>query len=227
MTTNFTLTKKIKENLAYDLTAKAVEKKMKALEKKLIKLNQELWEDHDRIVGDILQIDKTRYQELQVAGALVCTSTLPAYGLEASKIDIGIELSKVHIEIKARLQTQVTKFIHCRGLYSSRLSMEFSHNYSVPTVNRDVLKLADSLNCRHYRKAEEVIQEYIEILKAAAQFHSDTLTVIGPIRAYNKLIEHFPEAAKMITVPEKAKNSLVPTQLINDVRERLKSGVPN
>ena len=226
MTTNFTLTKKIKEKLAYDLTAKAVEKKMKVLEKKLIKLNQELWEDHDRIVGDILQIDKARYSELQVAGALTCTSTLPVYNLESCKIDIGKELSNIHTEIKSRLQTQVTKFIYKRGLYSYKLSMEFSHNYSVPTVNRDTLKLADSLYCRHYRKAEEVIKEYIEILKAAAQFHVDAMTVIGPIRSYNKLIEHFPEAAKMLTVPEK-KSSLVPTQLINDVRERLKSGVPN
>ena len=227
MTTNFTLNKKMKEKLAYDLTAKAVEKKMKALEKKLIKLNQELWEDHDRIVSDILQIDKARYQELQIAGALICTSTLPAYNLESTKIEIGEELSKLHTEIKSRLQTQVTRFILKSGLYSSRLNMDFIHNYSVPTVNRDTLKLADNHNCRYFWKAEEVIEEYIKILKAAAQFHSDTLTVIGPIRSYNKLIEHFPEAAKMITVPEKAKNSLVPTQLINDVRERLKSGVPN
>ena len=168
MTTNFTLNKKIKDKLAYDLTAKAVEKKMKALEKKLIKLNQELWEDHDRIVSDILQIDKSRYKELQVAGALVCTTTLPAYGLEASKIHIGKELSNIHTEIKSRLQTQVTKFIQLKGAFSYRLSMEFAHNYSVPTVSRDVLKLADSTNCRHHRKAEEVIQEYGEILKAAS-----------------------------------------------------------
>ena len=66
MTTNFTLNKKIKEKLAYDLTAKAVEKKVKALEKELVKLNKEFWVQHDKIVADVLQIDKARYSELQV-----------------------------------------------------------------------------------------------------------------------------------------------------------------
>lgn len=226
MTTNFTLNKKMKEKLAYDLTAKAVEKKMKALEKKLVKLNTEFWVHHDKTVADVLKIDKKRYNELQLAGALLCTTGVIACNLENSKSGIGETLLGISNEVNRRLQTHVTKFINRNGNYYSHLKLMFVNNYSVPTLNRETLKLADSRDCPFYKKADELLGEYISIIKSSHKFHSDVKQIIMPIRSYRVLLDRFPEAAKLLPAPAKAAGNMIPVELINDVRERLKSGIP-
>ena len=227
MTTNFTLNKKMKEKLTYDLTAKAVEKKMKALEKKLIKLNTGFWAQHDKTVADVLKIDKKRYNELQLAGALLCTTGVIACNLENSKSGIGETLLGISNEVNRRLQTHVTKFINRNGNYYSHLKLMFVNNFSVPTLNRETLKIADSRDCPFYEMADELLGEYISIIKSAQMFHSDVTQIIMPIRSYRVLLERFPEAAKLLPAPSEKSGDLVPVQLINDVRDRLKAGIPS
>lgn len=226
MTANFTLNKKMKEKLAYDLTAKAVEKKMKALEKKLIKLNTEFWAQHDKTVADVLKIDKKRYNELQLAGALLCTTAIVANRLENSKNGIGETLLGVSNEVNRRLQLHIPKFINRNGNYYSHLKIMFVNNFSVPTLNRETLKLADSFDCPFYKKADELLGEYIRIIKSAQMFHSDVAQIIMPIRSYRVLLDQLPEAAKLLTPPAKPAGNMLPVELINDVRERLKAGIP-
>ena len=227
MTTNFTLNKKMKEKLAYDLTAKAVEKKMKALEKKLVQLNVEFWVQHDKTVADVLKIDKKRYNELQLAGALLCTTGVIACNLENSKSGIGETLLGISNEVNRRLQTHVTKFINRNNNYYSRLKLMFVNNYSVPTINRETLNIADSRDCPFYKKADELLGEYISIIKSAHKFHADVTQIIMPIRSYRVLLDQFPEAAKLLPTPAEKSGDLVPVQLINDVRDRLKAGIPS
>lgn len=227
MTANFTLNKKMKEKLAYDLTAKAVEKKMKALEKKLVKLNVEFWAQHDKTVADVLKIDKKRYNELQLAGALLCTTGVIACNLENSNIGIGETLLGISIEVNSRLQTHITKFINRNGNYYSRLKVMFVNNYSVPTLNRETLNIADSRDCPFYKWADELLGEYISIIESAGEFHNDVTKIIMPIRSYRVLLDQFPEAAKLLPAPAKRAGNMIPVELINDVRDRLNAGIPN
>lgn len=228
MTTNFTLNKKIKAKLALDLTAKAVEKKMKALEKKLVKLNTEFWTEHNKRVAEVLQIPVKRYAELQQAGALLSATLFTAKGLENSKNGIGETLIEMSHEVNRRLQGSISKLINRNGNYYSRLKVQFVNNFSVPTLNTDAMGgLAGSSLCSFSNKADALLGEYIDIIKHAHKFHSDVNQIIMPIRSYRVLLEQFPEAAKLLTPPAKPAGNMIPVELINDVRERLKAGIPS
>ena len=216
----------MKEKLAYDLTAKAVEKKMKALEKKVVKLNGEFWAEHNEIVADTLKIDPKRYNELIQAGALICTARIESR--RSAKTDTQFDSAQRSIlkEINRRVHGVAITYINSSQHSWSDHVVIFKSGYTVPTINRDALKIADSWDSPHVIKSHALVAELKQIIVQAGKFHADVTQIIMPIRSYRVLLDQFPEAAKLLPAPAKAAGNMIPVELINDVRERLKAGIP-
>lgn len=229
MTTNFRLNNKIKAKLAIDLTAKAVEKKMKALEKKLCVLNIEFWNDHDKRVAEVLKIDIKRYDELLQCRALIGTTTLPVENLSSGSTDGIFNEDERHLRtsIEYRLQLHTRTFLKRNPHHCRQIGVMFQCNHTVPTIAREFLSLADRKSCKIYAKAEKLMAEYVAIMRSGFKFHSDVTSLLYPVRSYKKLLEVFPEAAKLIAHPAKSSTEVLPKQLVDEVRERLMNGIPD
>ena len=215
-----TLNKKIKEKLAFDLTAKAAEKKLKALSVKLKVLNEEFWTEYKARIDSVLQIDPKRYDELIQAGALRCTTRV--------KIE---KTPNVELSCSENFREMVRKlpitFIAQPGNYCRGVTVVFKHNQALPAINEDLLNLAIGTDCKFAKRADKLLGEYYEIIKSAIVFKADVASILLPIRTRKVLLERFPEAAKLLPAPAEKTGNLIPTQLINDVRDRLKAGIPS
>lgn len=215
-----TLNKKIKEKLAFDLTAKAAEKKLKALSVKLKALNEEFWTEYKARIDSVLQIDPKRYDELIQVGALHYTTQI-----ELKKTPrAAVTFSEDFREMVRKLPIT---FIAQPGSYYRRFTVVFKHNQALPAINEDLLNLAIGTDCKFAKRADELLGEYYEIIKSAIVFKADVASILLPIRTRKVLLERFPEAAKLLPAPAEKTGNLIPTQLINDVRDRLKAGIPS
>lgn len=215
-----TLNKKIKEKLAFDLTAKAAEKKLKALSVKLKALNEEFWTEYKARIDSVLQIDPKRYDELIQAGALHYTTRI-----ELKKTPrAALGCTEIFIEM---VRKSPIAFIGCSEGYYRRFTVVFKHDQALPVINEDLLNLAIGTDCKFAKRADKLLGEYYEIIKSAIVFKADVASILLPIRTRKVLLERFPEAAKLLPAPAEKTGNLIPTQLINDVRDRLKAGIPS
>ncbi len=215
-----TLNKKIKEKLAFDLTAKAAEKKLKALSVKLKVLNEEVWTEYKTRIDSVLQIDPKRYDELIQVGALRYTTRIelkktPRAALTCSE------------DFREMVRKSPIAFIGRPESYYHRFTVVFKHDQALPVINEDLLNLAIGTDCKFAKRADELLGEYYEIIKSAIVFKADVASILLPIRTRKVLLERFPEAAKLLPAPAEKSGDLVPVQLINDVRDRLKVGIPS
>ena len=215
-----TLNKKIKEKLAFDLTAKAAEKKLKALSVKLKVLNEEVWTEYKTRIDSVLQIDPKRYDELIQAGALRYTTRIEL----AKTPNATLTHSDDFREMVRKLPIA---FIERPESYCYRFTVVFKHDQALPAINEDLLNLAIGTDCKFAKRADELLGEYYEIIKSAIVFKADVASILLPIRTRKVLLERFPEAAKLLPAPAENTGNLIPTQLINDVRDRLKAGIPS
>ena len=211
-----TLNKKIKEKLAFDLTAKAAEKKLKALSVKLKALNEAFWTEYKTRIDSVLQIDPKRYDELIQVGALRYTSSFEIKGIANSDRRFSDEFKTISRKLLA-------PHIGSAARFYKRISVQFRSEQSVPMVNDDVL----DINAKFAKRADMLLGEYIDIVIAATKFHDDVTSILHPIRTRKVLLDRFPEASKLLPAPAEKTGNLIPTQLINDVRDRLKAGIPS
>lgn len=215
-----TLNKKIKEKLAFDLTAIAAAKKLEALNVKLKALNEEFWIEYKTQIDSVLQINPKRYDELIQAGALRYTTRV-----ELKKMpNAALTCSENFREMVRKLPIT---FIAPPESYYRRFTVVFKHNQALPAINEDLLNLAIGTDCKFAKRADELLGEYYEIIKSAIVFKADVASILLPIRTRKVLLERFPEAAKLLPAPAEKTGNLIPTQLINDVRDRLKAGIPS
>ena len=219
MTTNFTLNKKMKEKLAYDLTAKAVEKKMKALEKKLRLLNVEFWVEYQSRIDEVLQIDPNAYDRLIQVGALRYTTTVYVHDIPYNGVWVADDFREM-------MRSLPMSYVSRRDGHARHLTVAFRSEKALPMVNREDLGLASGVECKLAYRADQLLAEYFDIIKSAVKFHADVTQIIMPIRSYRVLLDQFPEAAKLLPAPTKPAGNMIPVELINDVRERLKAGIP-
>ena len=211
-----TLNKKIKEKLAFDLTAKAAEKKLKALSVKLKALNEEFWIEYKTQIDSVLQIDPKRYDAMIQLGVMRYTSSFEMRGLNNSKRAFGDEF-------KALVPRLAVKHVGRQSYYNGRFNVHFRSEQSLPMVNDDVL----DINAKFAKRADALLGEYIDIVIAATKFHDDVTSILYPICTRKVLLDRFPEASKLLPAPAEKSGDLVPVQLINDVRDRLKAGIPS
>ena len=209
-----TLNKKIKEKLAFDLTAKAAEKKLKALSVKLKALNEEFWTEYKTQIDSVLQIDPKRYDAMIQLGAMRYITSFEMRGLGNSKRGFDQFFKSIANQLPTR--------IVCLVSYS-RYGVHFRSDQSLPMVNDDAL----TINAKFAKRADTLLGEYIDIVIAATKFHDDVTSILQPIRTRKVLLDRFPEASKLLPAPAEKSGDLVPVQLINDVRDRLKAGIPS
>lgn len=210
-----TLNKTIKQKLAFDLTVVAVDKKLKALNSKFKKLNTEFWIEYKSQIDSILQIDPSRYDSLIQLGAMRYTSSFEIKGIANSDRRFSDEFKTISRKLLA-------PHIGSASRYYNRFSVQFRSEQSVPMVNDDVL----DINAKFAKRADTLLGEYIEIVIAANKFLDDVESVLAPIRTRKVLLERFPEASKLLDPIVKPAGNIIPVELINGVRERLKSGIP-
>lgn len=211
-----TLNKKIKEKLAFDLTAKAAEKKLKALSVKLKALNEEFWTEYKTQIDSVLQIDPKRYDAMIQLGAMRYTSSFEIKGVTNSDRRFSDEFKTISRKLS-------TSHIGSASRYCNRISVQFRSDQSLPMVNDDAL----TINAKFAKRADTLLGEYIDIVIAATKFHDDVTSILHPIRTRKVLLDRFPEASKLLPAPAEKTGNLIPTQLINDVRDRLKAGIPS
>lgn len=211
-----TLNKKIKEKLAFDLTAKAAEKKLKALSVKLKALNEEFWTEYKTQIDSVLQIDPKRYDAMIQLGAMRYTSSFEIKGVTNSDRRFSDEFKTISRKLS-------TSHIGSASRYYNRFSVQFRSDQSLPMVNDDAL----TINAKFAKRADTLLGEYIDIVIAATKFHDDVTSILHPIRTRKVLLDRFPEASKLLPAPAEKSGDLVPVQLINDVRDRLKAGIPS
>ena len=211
-----TLNKKIKEKLAFDLTAIAAEKKLKALNVKLNALNEEFWIEYKTQIDSVLQIDPKRYDAMIQLGAMRYTSSFEIKGIANSDRRFSDEFKTISRKLS-------TSHIGSASRYHNRFSVQFRSEQSVPMVNDDAL----TINAKFAKRADTLLGEYIDIVIAATKFHDDVTSILQPIRTRKVLLDRFPEASKLLPAPSEKSGDLVPVQLINDVRDRLKAGIPS
>lgn len=211
-----TLNKKIKEKLAFDLTAKAAEKKLKALSVKLKALNEEFWIEYKTQIDSVLQIDPKRYDAMIQLGAMRYTSSFEIKGVTNSDRRFSDEFKTISRKLS-------TSHIGSASHYYNRFSVHFRSDQSLPMVNDDAL----TVNAKFAKRADTLLGEYIDIVIAATKFHDDVTSILHPIRTRKVLLDRFPEASKLLPAPAEKSGDLVPVQLINDVRDRLKAGIPS
>lgn len=221
--TNFTLTKTMRAELAYDLTAKAVKKGMKQLEGKLIKLNNDFWAEHNRIVQETLQIDPARYDELLQKGMLVGTVSHSGTPETKDQTPLADTYSELRTAIEARMNL-ATQSLVCRSY--GYVQVGFRSPKTVPTMKFRDHGLFRRPTCPFYQRGIPLMKKYVEIIEAAEAFHTQITAVLAPIKNYKTLIETLPEAAAFLKPKEKPKNNLVPTQLIESVRAQMMKGIP-
>lgn len=221
--TNFTLTKTMRAELAYDLTAKAVKKGMKQLEGKLIKLNNDFWAEHNRIVQETLQIDPARYDELLQKGMLVGTTNI----LGSFPGEEKTELLRRYLELRTALEARMNLNTKTLTYHNYQYILpDFRSPKTVPTTKHGVHGVFSSIDCPFYQRSIPLMKKYVEIIEAAEAFHTQITAVLAPIKNYKTLIETLPEAAAFLKPKEKPKNNLVPTQLIESVRAQMMKGIP-
>lgn len=221
--TNFTLTKTMRAELAYDLTAKAVKKGMKQLEGKLIKLNNDFWAEHNRIVQETLQIDPARYDELLQKGLLVGTVSISGTMETKDYAPLDGSYGNLRTEVESRLGLATKALTYHSYRY---ILMDFHSPKTVPTMKHGARGVFQSPKCQFYQRSIPLMKKYVEIIEAAEAFHTQITAVLAPIKNYKTLIETLPEAAAFLKPKEKPKNNLVPTQLIESVRAQMMKGIP-
>lgn len=234
-TTSFTLTKEMREKLADQLTGLAIAKHAPKIGAILKKLNASYWDEHLVKVDGILKLDRARHAELIQAGIVTAASTaVPAVenieliriaegsrGTLAEQIFDGL---KMVLRSDAYQKAGVSDFLKTHR-YSHAYSLTFkSDSGSVPRLN-DMEKIEPSNKL--VSRAQKVGADLVAICLAAHEFKSKTVDILNSCRTSRQLVDLFPEAAKLLPEPVKRNTELAPVDLVNSVREQLKTGVPN
>lgn len=231
-TQSFTLTKEMRAKLADQLTGLAVSKHAKKLGTTLKKMNADFWAEHLANVDVVLQIDRSRHNELIIAGVVAATSTTVPIcdGSELVKIHKNSDRSSYEVMLivlrsDAFQQAGVADFIKNSSGYSEHYSLSFkSQSGSVPRLNN-----MGQLDAGHpiTKKATKVREDLVAIVSAALDFRKKTVDILNSCRTSRQLLDIFPEAAKLLPQPVKSSNALAPVELVSSVREMLNAGVPN
>lgn len=232
MTKSFTITNEMREKIADQLTAKAIEKHGKRISAKLEKLNADFWADHRAKVDGVLQIDPKRYPELIQAGCLAVTTQVEPKSDRASMIAFSFsrrtedEKEKAIFDLVRRCASYrgVERLIK-RESYRETFSLHFvSQDGSVPILRgMEVIEPGSKLD----KAAKAIRADLGKILQAAKDFHGQTMDILVSVRSSRQLTDLFPEAAKLLPEPVKKTTEVAPIELVNSVRSMLNKGVPD
>lgn len=232
-TQSFTLTKEMREKVVDQLTIQAVEKHAKKLAASLSKINEEFWRRHCDAVDAVLQIDRARWPELIQAGVLSATSSLipkadgkdrPIQFYRASYNDKrGEALEKIRrlVVLSASFSAVMD---HLNYDSSRTLELRFKNRSgSVPRLNgMESIPETSGIITR----ARKIQADLAAMFEAAHEFHEQATDVLNSCRTSRQLLDIFPEAAKLLPQPVKRNNELAPAELVESVRDKLKTGIP-
>lgn len=205
------LNKTIKEKVSVALVKKAFASKLQHLQNRTDTLSVAAWCEYEKFLADNLSIPSERYGELIALGAFKPRTILVA--------KIELELGATQRSMRDLLNV---KGIERKYAYYSVHRLEFKRNFPLPDVNDDAHGIGQVKTCPNSIKARAILTDYEKMLDDAIKFKRDVDSILAPIRTRKVLIGRLPEAAQYLPEPSKPSGNLVPVELIENVRKKLK-----
>ena len=225
------LTQKHKEEIAIGLTLSAVAKHGERMSGKFTDINHRFWTEHKKKVNDLLGIPEAKIQEIMIAGCFSSSMTIHPK-LDTSEKgsltfspphDCMDEFTRMRDRILNTVEFYaVNKFYHSNNSRYYEKTVRFFNDNPVVNIN--------GMGYLSPEMSDEIIaahKEFRGIIKEAEQFYGQISALISSVRTAEKLLEILPEAKPYLPpIPPKNNKAIIPIEAIQDVRDKLKAGVP-
>lgn len=222
------LTKEIKNELALDLTKKAIAKAVTPIAKRLKAVNERFWSDHIKDVENVFPVPRKDWAKLIELGLLQATTYRTPYRkVTKNHGDTTVQALAVDIENTEALR----KLLHRGSFPSLQGHVRTSSRHIVFSVQAScavpLLSGMDQLTPGSWIEQEliQVETKLKELVAAAEDFHGKVTDLLSSCSTKAQLLAILPEAEALLPEPEK-KSNIVPASLVMSVQGMLSKGVP-
>lgn len=237
MQKHFTITKAMRDEVADQLTVKAIAQHGPRIAADLAALNQQFWAKHIAAVEALPGLSKKHWVELIQAGAVTATASCEPTYMQPRKDNDPSEQQLVtiykHRNDDAR-NALVSKVLGSPEFAGVARYLERQHYHchwviglksptgAVPRLNNMRLITDPALESL----ALLICSELAGVIDAAVAFRAQAMDVLLACRTSRQVDDLFPEAAKLLPQPVKNEKALAPTEPGANVRNMLNQGVP-
>lgn len=230
------LTNAIRKDIAIGLTRKAIAKHGPDVSVAFQKLNDDFWMAHEANVAKLINLPRTKWAELIQAGMIQTT-----IGVSPQVKHDGKNASHVwiHHNVRGKKDTHIEPFIlvvcapefkavdklTASDYYSQYHHLKLANDISVPSLNG--MSVLDG-NSQLYADARRCYAMLKQVIDAASNIYDQTMSVLLSIKTDKQLLDILPEAKEFLSEPEpKEAKAVMPVEYVNQLRDRIKSGVPD
>lgn len=232
-----TITNSMREEIAMELTKRAVKKAADKIAFQLDSINADYWEGHMAKVRKLSGLTDAKLKQLIKEGMIAATTrvepqmrTKKDNGDEVGHFLCGITLRQFRDDperissriLRGKFPSLAKHF--CNPNHRSYcIAMHFKCDSSVPRLG-GMEVVSDQKLLARIKKVEAALYS---MLDAADQFHKDVSMVLASCRTSKQLEDLLPEAAKLVPQPVERTTDLAPVELAKSVEKMLKNGIPD
>lgn len=231
-----TITNAMREDIAMELTARAVKKAADKIAFQLDSINSDYWEGHMAKVRKLSGLTDAKLRQLIKEGMIAATTRVEPQirvkkdgGDEVAHYLCGITLrqfrddpERVSSLVLRRKFPALSKHFCNPNHRSYCIAMHFKCDSSVPRLGGMEVVFDQKLLAR-IKKVEDALYS---MLDAADQFYKDVSMVLASCRTSKQLEGLLPEAAKLVPQPVERTTELAPVEMAKSVEQMLKKGIP-
>lgn len=221
------ITKAMREDVATKLTANATKAKVKELESKLTCLAEDFWKEYQAQVDQLVKLPKKDWDALIQAGVVNATNYRGVYkpGDTGSQRSIRLPFNRSYsrkVESDPRYDlSRSDVFPGINKFYDTYLQLSFQCDSSKPNIGSE-FTCPEEISLRGAALSKEVE----DLVTEAYAFKEEVMDILNSCTTKKQLENTLPEAAELLPQPEVKTNYLVPTQVVESVKSKLKNGVP-
>jgi hypothetical protein len=229
---SFNLNKSIRENIAMQITTKAIQAELTKWTAECTRINSLFWKRHcEKVVkAGLEQALWDNLIQLNIVNGVIRTEPELQYEYNYGD-EIAIRSKSVKLLDNTKHErffnsVDISKVTGLSGFFrKSHYSLElvFLNQRSVPNISRStIIPLNDDLQ----KPITDLAEWFVKIYQAAMQFHRQTMSVLDSCRTSRQLENIFPEAAALLPKPEqKVVNEVAPIELVSKIQTMLKQGI--
>lgn len=228
---SFPITREMREDIARELTSRAIGAEVTAFARECKRLNTKFWKMHAARLRKETGIPATKWTNLiQIGFARPTCAEYPQILTpgENPRWDYPFTTSSDRTHEWLREHINPSTFEKLTGYlssprYSNRgMVLVFRHDVSVPSID-NCNRVSDKALIKEMIALGERLEKLID---AAHEFREKVMSLLLSCRTSKQMQELFPEGAKLLPPPPVKDTGLAPAGLAESVTAMLKKGVP-